>query len=248
MSIGQRIRERREELGLSQAELARRLGVTQSTVGNYEAGISSPNGENLLRLFDCLETEPNYLFQDSYRGGKKVLNGPERTLLERYRRLSPAGRRTLQSVAEALGSYQEEMEAEQMTPEPKVIPLYRSPAAAGYAAPVFGEDYEPHVLTEDRPQGAEFAVRIQGDSMSPWIPDGSVVYVNRDPLADGDVGIFCVDGAMVCKQYHKRGGTVYLFSLNRDRADADVVLPESSGRSLVCLGRVMLRGFHLPEE
>ena len=84
--------------------------------------------------------------------------------------------------------------------------------------------------------------------MSPWIPDGSVVYVNRDPLADGDVGIFCVDGAMVCKQYHKRGGTVYLFSLNRSRADADVVLPESSGRSLVCLGRVMLRGFPLPEE
>lgn len=248
MSIGQRIRERREELGLSQAELARRLGVTQSTVGNYEAGISSPNGEKLLRLFDCLETEPNYLFQDSYQGGKKVLNGPERALLERYRRLSPAGRRTLQSVAEALGSYQEEMEAEQMAPEPKVIPLYRSPAAAGYAAPVFGEDYEPHVLTEDRPQGAEFAVRIQGDSMSPWIPDGSVVYVNHDPLADGDVGIFCVDGAMVCKQYHKQGGTVYLFSLNRSRADADVVLPESSGRSLVCLGRVMLRGFSLPEE
>lgn len=248
MSIGQRIRERREELRLSQAELARRLGVTQSTVGNYEAGISSPNGEKLLRLFDCLETEPNYLFQDSYQGGKKVLNGPERALLERYRRLSPAGRRTLQSVAEALGSYQEEMEAEQPAPEPKVIPLYRSPAAAGYAAPVFGEDYEPHVLTEDRPQGAEFAVRIQGDSMSPWIPDGSVVYVNRDPLADGDVGIFCVDGAMVCKQYHKQGGTVYLFSLNRDRADADVVLPESSGRSLVCLGRVMLRGFPLPEE
>ncbi len=151
-------------------------------------------------------------------------------------------------MAEALGSYQEEMEAEQMAPEPKVIPLYRSPAAAGYAAPVFGEDYELHVLTEDRPQGAEFAVRIQGDSMSPWIPDGSVVYVNRDPLADGDVGIFCVDGAMVCKQYHKQGGTVYLFSLNRSRADADVVLPESSGRSLVCLGRVMLRGFPLPEE
>lgn len=248
MSIGQRIRERREELGLSQAELARRLGVSQSTVGNYEAGISSPNGENLLRLFDCLETEPNILFQDSYRGGKRVLSGPERALLERYRRLSPAGRRTLQSVAEALGSYQEEMEAEQPTPEPKVIPFYRSPAAAGYAAPVFGEDYELHVLTEDRPQGAEFAVRIQGDSMSPWIPDGSVVYVNRDPLADGDVGIFCVDGAMVCKQYHKRGGTVYLFSLNRSRADADVVLPESSGRSLVCLGRVMLRGFPLPEE
>ena len=35
-------------------------------------------------------------------------------------------------------------------------------------------------VTEDVPQGAEFAVRIQGDSMSPYIRDGSVVYVNRD--------------------------------------------------------------------
>ncbi len=55
----------------------------------------------------------------------------------------------------------------------------------------------------ERAARADFAVRIQGDSMEPYIHDESVVYVNRDPLADGDVGIFCVDGAMLCKQYHR---------------------------------------------
>ena len=100
---------------------------------------------------------------------------------------------------------------------------------------------------EDVPAGAEFAVRIQGDSMAPLIADGSVVYVNRDPMKAGDVGIFCVDGAMVCKQYYKDPlGMVYLLSLNRQRADADVVLPESSGRLLVCFGRVMMRGQPVP--
>ena len=83
--------------------------------------------------------------------------------------------------------------------------------------------------------------------MAPYIADGSVAYVNRDPLKAGDVGIFCVDGDVFCKQYYKDpAGIVYLFSLNRARADADVVLPSSGGRSLVCFGRGILRAFPLP--
>lgn len=88
---------------------------------------------------------------------------------------------------------------------------------------MFGEDFDYIQVDESVPQAAEFAVRIQGDSMIPVIADGSVAYVNRDPLRAGDVGIFCVDGDMFCKQYYKDpAGVVYLFSLNRARADADV--------------------------
>ncbi|MBQ8852637.1 MAG: S24 family peptidase, partial [Oscillibacter sp.] len=91
------------------------------------------------------------------------------------------------------------------------------------------------------------AVRIQGDSMTPFISDGEVVYVNHDPLGPGDVGIFWLDGDMLCKQYYKDpGGVVYLFSLNRARADADVVLTPSSGRRLACFGRVMMHALPLP--
>ena len=85
--------------------------------------------------------------------------------------------------------------------------------------------------------------------MEPQIPDGSIVYVARQPLQNGDVGIFCVDGDMFCKQYYKDPlGIVYLFSLNRRRADADIVLSASSGRTLACFGRVLLgRRFPLPD-
>lgn len=84
---------------------------------------------------------------------------------------------------------------------------------------MFGEDFDYIQVDESVPQAAEFAVRIQGDSMIPVIADGSVAYVNRDPLRAGDVGIFCVDGDMFCKQYYKDpAGVVYLFSLNRARA------------------------------
>lgn len=247
MSFGDRIRERREQLGLSRPQLAQRLGVSPSAVSNYELGGSFPKEEILLRLFDCLETEPDVLFQDSFRGGSRVLSGDERELLERYRSLTALGRETVRSVTEALCAYREDLEQGKPDREARVIPLYRSPAAAGYAAPVFGEDFDYIPVTEDVPQSAEFAVRIQGDSMAPYIQDGGLVYVNRDPLAAGDVGIFWVDGDILCKQYYKDpAGTVYLFSLNRARADADVVLTASSGRTLACFGRVILRAPALP--
>ena len=242
MEFGDRVRARREELGVTRLQLAERLGVTVSAIGNYEKGISFPKEEILLRLFDNLETDPNSLFQDSFRRGGRVLTTSESSLLEQYRGLSPKGRETVRSVVDALCSYRDELEESREDTEPRVIPLYRSPAAAGYAAPVFGEDFDYIPMDGSVPQAAEFAVRIQGDSMTPYIADGSVVYVNRDPLRSGDVGIFCVDGDMLCKQYLRDPlGMVYLFSLNRRRADADVLLPRDSGRTMVCFGRVLLK-------
>lgn len=241
MKFGERMQLRREELGISRLELARLLGVSPSAISNYENSLSFPKEDVILRLFDCLETDPNTLFQDSFRGGGKVLSRSEQLLVDRYRGLSPMGRETVRSVVEALCAYRDDLESGQAEREPRVIPLYCSPAAAGYTSPVFGEDFDYISVSDDVPQAAEMAVRIQGDSMAPYIADGSVVYVNRDPLQPGDVGIFCVDGDMLCKQYYKDpAGIVYLLSLNRARADADVVLMPGSGRTLTCFGRVIL--------
>ena len=59
MSFGEQLRKRREELGISRAELADRLGVSRSAIGNYETGVSAPKEEVLLRLFDALGVDPN---------------------------------------------------------------------------------------------------------------------------------------------------------------------------------------------
>ena len=242
MSFGQRLRDRRKELGYGQGELAEKLGVSLSAVSNYENGQNAMREDVLLRVFDVLQIEPNYLYQDAFTGQSFTCSVEEEALVKTYRSLRSTGKQTLRAVATGLAALQSEYEAEQEPAEDlRQIPLYRSPAAAGYAAPVFGEDFDYIAVTGDVPPGADFAVRIQGDSMEPVIHDGSVAYVNRDPLVNGDVGIFCVDGDMLCKQYVRdKLGMVYLFSLNRARADADVVLPRDSGRTMVCFGRVLL--------
>lgn len=247
MSFGEQMRRRREELQMSRTELADKLGVSRSAVGNYETGVSAPKEDILLQLFDALRVDPNYLYRGSFHAADAGFTDEERKLLEKYRSLSRSGRQTAHLMLGALRDYQEELEQSVPETEARVIPLYSSPAAAGYAAPVFGEDYENLPVTGDIPPGAELAVRIQGDSMEPYIRDGSLVYVNHDPLQNGDVGIFCVDGDMLCKQYYRDPlGMVYLFSLNRKRSDADVLFSGSSGRSLACFGRVMLHHLPLP--
>jgi len=247
MSFGNQMKKRREELGLSRAEMAERLNVSASAISNYENGLSFPKEDVILRLFDALKTDPNTLFQDSFRYADWMLTRSEKQMLEQYRGLSPSGKEAVRSVVDTLCAYRDEVTEGRVEQEPRVIPLYRTPAAAGYASPVFGEDFEYITVEDEVPQAAEYAVRIQGDSMEPYIRDASVVYVNRDPLRHGDVGIFCVDGDMLCKQYYKDpAGVVYLFSLNRAREDADVVLTPSSGRMLACFGRVILHAPPLP--
>ena len=248
MSFGEQLRQRREELGMSRDALAEKLGVSRSAIGNYETGVSTPKEDVLLRLFDALQIDPNYLYRGSFRH-TFTCSGEEQRMVEKYRALPLTGRQMIHAVLDGLTDLQEQWRQEAPADNNiRTIPLYASPSAAGFAAPVFLEDYELIPVTGDVPMGAELAVRIQGDSMAPWIADGAVVYVNHDPLQNGDVGIFCVDGDMLCKQYYRDPlGMVYLFSLNRKRADRDVVFHQGSGRSLTCFGRVMMHGLPLPE-
>lgn len=164
----------------------------------------------------------------------------------RYSKLDVYGKAAVQAVMgeeEARIREQAELDLIVTKPEPKIIPLYWSPAAAGIAAPILGEEYDHYELKPEDPQGAMFAIKVSGDSMEPHFPDGSIVFCNKDPIADGDIGVFCLDGESFIKQYHhdRFMGMTYLLSLNRDRADADKLITRSSGQTLTCMGRVITR-------
>jgi transcriptional regulator with XRE-family HTH domain len=68
LGIGKRIKEAREELGLTQKELAEIVGVTASAIKNYETEISHPKEHILYNLIKALHVDANYLFQDELVG------------------------------------------------------------------------------------------------------------------------------------------------------------------------------------
>ena len=61
MTLGERIRLKRCEHGLSMRELGERLGITVTAVSRYESGQREPSLDMLLRLADALGTTVSYL-------------------------------------------------------------------------------------------------------------------------------------------------------------------------------------------
>jgi DNA-binding transcriptional regulator YiaG len=52
-----RLAELREALGLSQADIARAIGVRQSTVARWESGDIHPRGHHAVALLEVLEVD-----------------------------------------------------------------------------------------------------------------------------------------------------------------------------------------------
>ena len=62
MEFKDRIKERRKLLGISQSELAKKVGVTGRTVQNYELGTRNPQSiEIAQKLAEALDTTVEYL-------------------------------------------------------------------------------------------------------------------------------------------------------------------------------------------
>lgn len=59
--VADRIKALREQNSLTQAELARRLGVTRSCVNAWEMGISAPSTQYLVELVSMFNVSADYL-------------------------------------------------------------------------------------------------------------------------------------------------------------------------------------------
>lgn len=60
--ISKRLKELRENLGVSQAKLAQEIGITQASVNRYEMGKVFPTAETLLKYADRFDVSLDYIF------------------------------------------------------------------------------------------------------------------------------------------------------------------------------------------
>ena len=66
IDYGNYIKERRLNLGLSQTEVAKALGISQVAYGRYELGLREPNFSLILRISKVLKFPPGDFF-DHYK-------------------------------------------------------------------------------------------------------------------------------------------------------------------------------------
>lgn len=94
MSVGSRIKELRENRGLSRGELADLLNVTVGSISNYENEVSSPKEPILFKIMDALKCDANYLFQDAIKmpSMENSVSIDEYEIIKKYRELDNHGK------------------------------------------------------------------------------------------------------------------------------------------------------------
>ena len=59
--VAEKVKALREQAGLTQAELARQLGITRSSVNAWEMGISVPSTQYIVELSSIFKVSTDYL-------------------------------------------------------------------------------------------------------------------------------------------------------------------------------------------
>lgn len=97
-AIGERIRRRRVELGLTQEQLACKLGLSYQQIQKYERGANRISASRLYALARRLDVAPGYFFADLEIANDGVEDGGDGRLASEvardYARVADEGVRT----------------------------------------------------------------------------------------------------------------------------------------------------------
>jgi len=163
-TIGDRVREARENKELDQATLADKIGVVTRTLQRWEKGDQIPDGISITKIAKATNVQPTWLLTGE---GEMYPTSPARP--ENVYPLPMANRKRTRLVE---------------------LPLI-SAVPAGKVATMFHPDYvEDSVAVDDVKDPQAFALRVKGNSMAPRIEDGDIIVVS--PKLEGKSGDICV--------------------------------------------------------
>ena len=108
-SIGERIKERREELNLSQDELAKKLGYkSRSSINKIETDSRNLTQSKIKAIADALETTPSFIMGwDEETPAANNSHGLDEEFMNDYARLSEEEKNVIRAHARFLLSNHE---------------------------------------------------------------------------------------------------------------------------------------------
>ena len=100
MVLGEKLKRLRQEKGLSQAQLAKRLQIHQKQVSGYERGVHVPKTDLLIRMAEFFQVSLDFLAFEDRDETRRVTIG-DLGLIERLEaidKLSDADKETVKAV------------------------------------------------------------------------------------------------------------------------------------------------------
>lgn len=200
--IGQRIQEVRKAHGVSLEGLSyalRHYGIDmkQTGIGRWESGTVIPNAYQLMALSHIFQIEDPKTFFAETPADADALNEEGLRKVREYKEDLIASGKYRPAPAPAAGSNVLKF---------REMPMSLLPVSAGPGAFLDENNFELRRFPADEiPDGAEFAIRISGDSMEPVYSSGQIIWVQLcKQLRPGDVGIFEYDGNGYVKMYDEQ--------------------------------------------
>lgn len=220
--------------GWKQSELAKKLNIKNTTISNWEKGISKPDFDTIEKLCHLLNVDANYFCDCEF--DSLDLSLEEIDFIKKLRRIPPEGKEIIHYILEK--------ELARMTPvsmikEPDILPTtlykyidcYPRVASCGTGEYIFDGIYSEQVAVDEH-SPADFAIGVNGNSMEPTYYDGQILLIKKqDQIHLGERGLFIIDG----EAYIKELGKNKLISHNKHYQD--IVLSEEM--MLQCVGKVI---------
>lgn len=234
--IGLKIKEFRDQRGLTQKELADLIEMGNTTIANYEKGFRTPKKNTLFKIANALNVTIDDLFPILKQSDNSIIESVEEILYQ----LDPEPyQRNVLTCAER--QLEEQKQAKKRLAEVHDIVVeyiaynyYDQPVSAGtgqYLNEVQIETIQLPVKVD-----ADFVCPIYGDSMEPDYKSGDYVFVKLTvELPSGTVGVFDYEGEAYIKQLIIEKDMAYLRSFNKKYKD----IPINSDSDFRIIGKVV---------
>lgn len=237
--IGRILKNLRLSCGMTQKEVAEKLGRKQQIIGHWETGYSQPDANTLFILCDIYNTSVDEAF-----GFTKIPKNISKNLLdilEMYENLDEFGKESVKIVLKRENErvmkirqqkqYIERLKSEiseELIPS-RIITYFHRIASAGSGEYLFDDMPTDLIKVKDTPISriADFVIGVNGDSMEPDYYDGEKVFVETtSDIGIGEVGIFLRGNECFIKERGRDG----LISRNPKYPDIE---PYSDGIKIV---------------
>jgi phage repressor protein C with HTH and peptisase S24 domain len=198
--FGKRLKELRERIGLSQTELANKLGKARQTIQNYESGATDIPTSAIYMLVQEYKLRPDWLLDGT--GDMFLPDGYDPTLMSQDEKLFNRMRK------EKAGE-KSSPAGNQITPEANCdlvkIPILNAKASAGYGRENYDIDPIGYFLITSRAfPGIQTNclrnIQVAGDSMSPTLEDGDWVTMVEGLIAGNGIYLLNNGGELFIKR------------------------------------------------
>lgn len=234
VTFGEKLKQARTDKKLKQSELAKQLGVTNTTISNWENNISKPDLDMLSYICGALSVKVSYFLEAKLPEDQITI--PEFNIIKKYRDLDGHGKEmvdfTLQKEWER--SKAERTNNTSAKPAGKLIQYYQRLASAGSGQFVFDNIPTDMIEIPDIPKykKVKYAIGVKGRSMEPEFYEGDTLLIEpTDTIEYGEIGIFISDG----DAFVKKLGIDELISINEEYKNIPLT------QNTKCVGRVIDR-------